>query len=246
MSVILAILGGGIIHALSSPYFPWVFAVLSFFFAFVCFAAVEEKNNAPVVPGLMMILVVVSSLCAVFGCMGKNYFVLACGIASFVSFFAVAVSDEDNGWVLLLAVLSFVACLPYCCHHRSSQQTSAPMEKTATAKADDVHVESERIQSASSRSDNIRHAFEQQDIRAFLLDNDNDLFELIEKTALIIENERKEYERLSYIENDLSIQLPEDLVQLRKELDSQEQRLIGAIEKVIKAANYNKQSQDFR
>lgn len=114
------------------------------------------------------------------------------------------------------------------------------------AKADDVHVESERIQSASSRSDNIRHAFEQQDIRAFLLDNDNDLFELIEKTALIIENERKEYERLSYIENDLSIQLPEDLVQLRKELDSQEQRLNGAIEKVIKAANYNKQSQDFR
>lgn len=242
MSVILANLEG-IVNALSSPYFPWVFAVLSFFFAFVCFAAVEEKNNAPVVPGLMMILVVVSSLCAVFGCMGKNYFVLACLIASFVSSLAVAVSDEDNGWVLLLAVLCLVACLPYCCHHRSSQQTSAPMEM---AKADDVHVESERIQSASSRSDNIRHAFEQQDIRAFLLDNDNDLFELIEKTALIIENERKEYERLSYIENDLSIQLPEDLVQLRKELDSQEQRLNGAIEKVIKAANYNKQSQDFR
>ena len=247
MSAILANLGG-IGNALSSQYFPWGFCVLSLLVAYVCFTFldVDGEPNAPVIPGLMMVLVIVSFGCAAFGYMGKKYFVLACGIAIFVSFFAIAVSGENTGWVLLLAVLSLVVCLPYCWHHRSSQQTSAPTEMNTIAKADDVHIESERIQSASFRSDNIRLAFEQQDVRAFLLDNDNLLFEQIEKAASIIENERKEYERLSYIENVLSIPLPEDLVQLRKELDYQEQRLNSAIEKVVKAANYNKLAQDFR
>ena len=244
MSAVLASLGGPV-NTLSSPYFPWVFALLSFVFSFVCCEALSDKNDAPVVPGLMMILVIVSFLCTCFGCMGKNYFVLACVIASFVSAVAVNIA-EDNGWVLLLPVLGLVICVPYCYHHRSSQRTLTPTEMNTTEKAEDVNIESERMQSASFRSDNIRRAFEQQDVRSFLLANDNLLFEQIEKAASIIENERKEYERLSYIGNVLSIQLPEDLVQLRKELESQEQRLNGAIGKVVTAANYNKQAQDFR